>query len=72
MAQKLEREHDKWKWSPLMGSLGSVWGASMGLNLVRERNCCWGTGGKVRMGQKGLALRVHLEFELGNKLGLWF
>ena len=55
-----------------MGSLGSVQGASTGLNLVRERNCCWGTGGKVRMGQKGLALRVHLEFELGNKLGLWF
>ena len=47
-------------------------GASAGLNLMRERNCCWGTHGKVRMGQKGLALRVHLEFELGNKLGLWF
>lgn len=36
------------------------------------KNLLLGARGTGRVGQKGWALRVPLECELGNKLGLWF
>lgn len=48
MAQKPEREHRQVEMEPLTGRLGSVLGASVGLNLVRKETVVVGMWNRER------------------------